>query len=90
MNQQKRVRASWWNTYQNYVRSVVLPNQEAGLKDISYWRNEIFFNALFYITPLSIIALIPGVYMSFVSHVPVVAFVDMFAFFLLIGLLIKS
>ncbi|MCD6068150.1 MAG: hypothetical protein K0S33_2976 [Bacteroidetes bacterium] len=80
---------SWWNIYQKYVRGNLLPPNESSEKSISYWRNEMFFRALIYFTPLSIIALIPGVYMSFANNATVVGIVDLLAFFSLIVILVN-
>ena len=84
MEQIKKKRISWWAAYQHYVRAVVLPSKEEDLKNVSYWRNEIFCNILTYITPLSIIALVPSICMSFLNGVPVVGFADIFAFAMVI------
>lgn len=80
---------AWWSAYQKYVRGVVLPKDQGGSRTTSYWSNEIFYNIITYITPLSIIALIPGVYMSFHHDLPIVGFVDMLAFLLLIVVMIN-
>jgi PAS domain S-box-containing protein len=78
-----------WNVYQKYVSDVVLFNAGTDQKNISFWRNKIFLGMLSYLTPLSLIALIPGVYMSFTNNLPIVGFVDLFAFLLLIIILVK-
>ncbi|MCW3103445.1 MAG: hypothetical protein JWO09_1885 [Bacteroidetes bacterium] len=78
---------SW---YKKYLRGVILPHDTDTLKSLSYWKNEIFFRILIYFTPLSIIALIPGVYMSFTANAPVVGCVDLFCFLLLIVIMTKK
>lgn len=81
--------SSWWEAYQNYVHGVILPYPEAGLKNISFWRNEIFVSILVYLGPLSIIALIPSVYTALIKGVPTVAIVDLLSFFLVIMIISK-
>lgn len=84
MKQIKSRKLSWWATYQTFVHGIILTSPQEGPKDVSFWRNEIFVHILIYLTPLSILALIPSVYMSFVKGVPIVAAVDLFAFFMIL------
>jgi PAS domain S-box-containing protein len=72
---------SWWDLYKNHVRKVVLKTQLEDKEKVSYWRNAVFCDILTYLTPLSLIALIPSVFMAFTSDVPVVGFMDLFSFF---------
>jgi PAS domain S-box-containing protein len=73
-----------WKTYQKYVHDVILPSPREGLKNVTFWRNEIFVNILIYLTPLSLLALIPSIYMAWVKGLPIVAIVDLVAFFLVL------
>lgn len=73
--------------YKNYVRNVVLPQKEDGIRSVFYWRNEIFFKILIYFTPLSLIALIPGLYMSFVGRAYVIGFFDLLTFLTVIAIM---
>jgi signal transduction histidine kinase len=77
-----------WNSYAKYVRKKVLPNNIDDSKDIAYWRNEIFLKILTFLAPLSIIAMIPSVYMSFRNGIPVVAFTDLVSFGLVIMVMV--
>jgi PAS domain S-box-containing protein len=79
---------SAWNTYKSYIRGVVLPNNDHQIKDITYWRNEIFCNILTYFAPLTIIALVPSVYMSFMNGLPVVGVADLIAFAFVIHIMV--
>ena len=85
----KNNNVTYWNTYKAHVRGVILQAVENDSKDISYWRNEIFLNILIYITPLSIIALIPGVYIAFSDGPAFIGIVDLLAFMLLVLLLTR-
>jgi signal transduction histidine kinase len=77
-----------WNSYSDYVRKRILPDSSDDLKDIAYWRNEIFLKILTFLAPLSIIALIPSVYMSFRNGIPVLAFTDLVSFGLVIVVMV--
>jgi PAS domain S-box-containing protein len=83
----KNVGFPWFDWYKLYVRRIILLPETNVLKDLSYWRNEIFYRILIYFTPLSIIALVPGVYMSFKEGAWVLGVVDIFSFLLLILLI---
>lgn len=76
-----------WKSYKNYVSNIVQPEKTQGYKDLSYWRDEVFINTLTYFVPISIIALIPGVYMSFAYGFPIIGFADLFAFFVIVSLI---
>jgi len=74
----------FWNSYANYIRKNVLTNHDSQQKDIRYWRNEIFLNILLILAPVSIIAVIPGVYMAILHKIPIIGYADLIAFGLLI------
>lgn len=76
-----------WKSYKNYVNNIVQPEKIQGYKDLSYWRDEVFVNILTFFVPVSIIALIPGVYMSFANGLPIIGFADLFAFFVIVSLI---
>lgn len=78
-----------WNAYESYVRRRVLPDTGVALRDILYWRNEIFLKLLIYLLPVSIIALVPCVYMSFHSGFKLVGTVDLLAFAALIVIVVN-
>lgn len=46
------------------------------LNDLTYWRNDLFARILIYLLPLCLIALIPGLYWSFVTHLYLLILVD--------------
>ncbi len=78
---------NWWTLYKNYVSSVLLTREDAE-QSIAYWRNRIFLNLLIYITPLSILALIPGVYVSFMKGLPILGSADIFVFLTLLVIML--
>ena len=77
----------YWVAYKKYTKNIVLPTDEAVTKDISYWRNSIFYSILTNMAPLSMIALVPSIYMSLMSGLAVVAVADIAAFFLVLALM---
>lgn len=55
-----------WNRY----RSTVFQNctdASQSSEELSYWRNYLFALTILYIAPLSFIAIIPGIYMAFIT-----------------------
>jgi len=83
------LKLSAWYAYKSYIRGVVLPNNDNKIKDVVYWRNEIFCSILTYFAPLTIIALVPSVYMSFINGLPVVGFGDLIAFTFVIVIMVN-
>lgn len=75
---------SGWATYKKHVQNVVLNDKSDCPEEVSYWRNAVFCNILTYLTPLSVIALVPSVIMSFTSGVAVIGFIDLFAFSIIV------
>lgn len=71
---------SWWANYKKYVKKVVLKDEPEYPEKVSYWRNAVFCTILTYLTPLSLIAVIPSVIMAFTNGVAVIGFADLFAF----------
>jgi len=80
---------SLWDRYKNHIRKIVLPGDNGDIKDVSYWRDEIFLNLLIFIAPISIIALVPSVSMCFLSGLLVVGVADLIAFGLVIVIMIN-
>jgi signal transduction histidine kinase len=76
-----------WNWYRNYVRKIVLPYNGPDVNDIEYWRNEIFLAIVSFLAPVSIIALVPSVIMSFLNNIPVLGVADLVSFGLVILIL---
>lgn len=49
-------------------------------RDLKYWQDELFCNFLVYCLPVSLIALLPGVYISLKSDMPFIALADLASF----------
>lgn len=65
----------WWEKYRLRLEK---NNWEkpTEVRDISYWRNRLYNNVILYILPLGLIAWIPGVIMSVVGGIPMLAVLD--------------
>ncbi len=90
MEQIKKNYIGLWTRYKNYVKKNVLANDEGDSKKVSYWRNAVFCNILTYLTPLSVIALIPCIFMAFTNGVPIVGFADLFTFLLVVVITLSA
>jgi signal transduction histidine kinase len=51
-------------------------SSSGNVKDLEYWRNDLFAGIVIYLLPLCLIALLPGLYWSFISGLYVVIAVD--------------
>jgi len=71
---------SWWDFYKNHVRNVVLDTQIEDKEKVSFWRNKVFSIILIYITPLSIISLIPSVFIAYLGGFQAIVYADILAF----------
>ncbi|UPQ77995.1 PAS domain S-box protein [Flavobacterium azooxidireducens] len=76
--------SNWWRLYKLHIHKVVLSNQSVDLENVDYWRNNVFCKILIYLIPLSLIALLPSVYMAFTHDVPLVGFMDLLAFLMVL------
>ena len=78
--------ASLWAIYRDYVTVMVLGKDQSDVKDIHYWRNRVFLDILTYLVPVSVIAFIPCIAVSFQTGLIPVAVVDIFFFASLIAI----
>jgi signal transduction histidine kinase len=77
-----------WNAYKDYVHSTIMPDSKSQVKDIEYWRDELFGHILTYIVPVGLIAIIPGIYLSFRQGLLVLAISDLLVFAGLVSLML--
>ncbi|MFN6945554.1 MAG: PAS domain S-box protein [Cytophagaceae bacterium] len=84
MQQLKKIHISLWDIYVKYVQKVVLNNEPYAPEKVSFWRNAAFCKILTYLTPLSLIALIPSVIMAFMNGFYVVGIADLVGFFTIV------
>lgn len=78
-----------WNSYKNHVRKIILPREEVNVKDVAYWRNEIFVSILTFVAPVSLVALVPSLYISFSNNFIAVGVADILAFSVIIFLMLN-
>jgi len=76
-----------WNSYTNHVSKIIIPNEDGNVKDVAYWRNEIFISILTFIAPVSLVALVPSLYISFVNDFIFVGVTDILVFSVIIFLM---
>ena len=75
---------SWWNNYKQYVCDVILAENENNLKGILYLRDELFCKIITYFLPISILPLVPGIYLSFKVGMPIVGVADIISFIMML------
>lgn len=75
--------------WRRYKQTVQKNCTDPGLDEtqIAYWRNDLFVATVTYLIPLSVIAIIPGVYMSIITNLPILTAADILvvAIFLVIA-----
>jgi PAS domain S-box-containing protein len=72
-------KASIVQRYMDFVRSATAGNPTNNKKDIGYWRERLFTQFITYLLPTCLIALVPGVFMSYIGGFYFIAFTDIFA-----------
>lgn len=72
--------------YKNLIRKNCLPQGDPESSGISYWSDKLFAETIIYLLPFSIIALIPGVYLSFLMHNYILGIFDLTIFFLILSI----
>ncbi|MDP2159787.1 MAG: PAS domain S-box protein [Flavobacterium sp.] len=80
----KRNISRLWIRYRKHVQDVVLSDVPHLHDKVYYWRTTVFCKILTYLTPLSVLALLPSVYAAFSNAVPVVGFMDLCVFIMLV------
>jgi signal transduction histidine kinase len=68
-----------WDRYKQTVINNCLGPFTDPFSGLPYWRNKLFATIILYLLPLSIFAAIPGVFMSIISGLPLLAVVDTLA-----------
>lgn len=58
---------SVWDKYKRYVEQACLGTDTSHWSAVDFWRNKLFARAISFIIPLSLIALIPGIYIAFIT-----------------------
>ena len=64
-----------WHRYTNIIKTNCA-SKPGAIKDLAYWRNNLFANTIIYMLPFCLIALIPSVYLGLVSGLYMVVISD--------------
>ncbi len=72
-----------WKNYNNHILKTCL-EINYGHRDMAFWRDFLFATTLSFMVPLSLIALIPGLYLSYLNELHVLVGFDLVAVFSLI------
>lgn len=65
-----------WYRYRDYVETVMQSPLNYPVQDIDYWQKRLFTNVMLYALPLSLLALVPSVYIEYLSGNKVLASID--------------
>ncbi|MES2733257.1 MAG: ATP-binding protein [Bacteroidota bacterium] len=68
-----------WNNFKLLVERNILSRSDHEVLGLSYWRDRLFTNIIVYLLPVSLVALVPGVVMSIVGGIPLLAVYDTLA-----------
>jgi signal transduction histidine kinase len=68
-----------WNRYKQSVNNNCLGPVSDEFSGLPYWRNKLFTTIILYLFPLSFFAAIPGIFMSIISGLPLLAIIDLLA-----------
>ena len=71
----KRIIMTTWHSYTNIIKANCA-SKPGAIKDLAYWRNNLFANTIIYLLPFCLIALIPGIYWGFVTGTYMLVFSD--------------
>ncbi|MGY3213658.1 PAS domain S-box protein [Mucilaginibacter sp. HD30] len=66
--------------YRSIARRNLASSIDSNTQGLGYWKDELFCNFLLYCLPISLIALLPGVYMALTDGFPIIAVVDLASF----------
>lgn len=67
----------YWNIYISLVKSNCAGSGD--IKDLAYWRDNLFAGIIIYLLPLSLIALLPGLYYVFFTGMYIIGLADILA-----------
>jgi PAS domain S-box-containing protein len=70
--------------YQSFIRTNVSGSSDSDDHDLRYWQDRLFYKFLVYCLPVSLIALLPGVFMAVKGGLPIIAIVDLASFGLIV------
>lgn len=65
-----------WERYKTHIIQNLIPT-ETPQEDLSYWRNKLFTVTVIYLVPFSLIAILPGVYYTFITRQYIIFYADL-------------
>ncbi|MEX0593173.1 MAG: ATP-binding protein [Balneolaceae bacterium] len=69
------MKQSLWEWYRDRIRKHCIRSEDEP-EDLQYWQDYLFASSMTWLVPLSLIALIPGIYVSRVADSPILVWVD--------------
>ncbi len=66
----------YWLQYRQFTEENILGQNKPDIEDLAYWRHKVFTNAIVFFLPVSLVALIPGVWLSLKEGLFFLAFAD--------------
>ncbi len=72
-----------WNSYRETVYKNCT-SSHGSRETLTYWRNYLFATTVLYLIPLSLIALLPGIYMAYIEDLTYLVYADVIAVFSLL------
>lgn len=75
LSYQSNINLKSWNTYVTWIKRNCT-NSGYEVKDLFYWRNNLFASTITYVLPFCFIALVPGIYWCFVTGKLMLALFD--------------
>jgi len=72
-----------WAAYKNLIAGNLSIAKDRSATSLTEWRNLLFYRILVVMLPFCLIAVIPGIYLSIISNLPVLAFFDGLVFALI-------
>ncbi|TSD67304.1 PAS domain S-box protein [Inquilinus sp. KBS0705] len=74
----------WLARYEHLIKGKLLPHLNDAETELDYWKDQLFLNFLIYCLPLSLIAAVPGIYLSFRDGLIAVGITDILSVLLLV------
>ncbi len=82
--------ATMWNIYKNYIQSATRNSYYLSKHDITFWHNKLFTDLILYLIPVSLVALILGIYATLKSGQPLLAIFDLVTAVFIFGVFLNK
>ena len=67
----------WWNRYESGIKRKYAFEANELESSLKFWQNQLFINFLVFCLPVSVIAVVPGIFMALKDGYPLIAAVDL-------------